>query len=633
MYYLQNIRLKYGDRELFKDVSFMFTPKDRIGLVGRNGAGKTTLLKIMSKEIIPDEGSAQYPKDARIGFLKQFLPENQKVSIIDEVCKAFDEYNRVEAESREIEKGLETVSGDEEMIELLDRLDKVNTKLATFDITNPEAEASKVLKGLGFRENQLHDSLDTLSGGWVMRVELAKLLLSKPDILLLDEPTNHLDIEAILWFESYIKKYPACVIIISHDETFMQNTVNRIIEIELGRVDDYKYSYQKYLIEKKQRKEILMSQYNNQQKAIKEKERTITRFMAKATKTKMAQSMAKQLAKMERVEVFQEDTSGMKLKFPYAGREGQIAYKATDLGKAYDELQVLKNVNLQIERGDKVAFIGQNGQGKTTLSKIMADLTPHTEGESKIGHNAQLSIYLQDQSDKIDPKKSVLEVAEYHGGHYNNTEIRSILGAFMFSGEDVEKKVSVLSGGEKARVALACMVMHPSNILILDEPTNHLDVVSKQILKDAVKSYEGTLIVVSHDRTFLQGLTDKTYEFINTKIIEHLGDIEYVLAKRKHDDLRDYAVNTKSANKPQVVAEKKNDLSFDERKKLNRELTYLERDIEKLETKIKEIETQMLDPDFFKSQDAFKVTKEIDEMKAQIATKMERWEEVSEKLD
>jgi len=631
MYYLQNIKLKYGDRELFKDVSFMFTPKDRIGLVGRNGAGKTTLLKIMSKEITPDEGTAQYPKDVRIGFLKQFLPENQKVTIIAEVCKAFDEYNKVEAESREIEKSLENVSGDEEMIEILDRLDKVNTKLATFEITNPEAEASKVLKGLGFREDQLHDTLDTLSGGWVMRVELAKLLLSRPDILLLDEPTNHLDIEAILWFESYIKKYPACVIIISHDETFMQNTVNRIIEIELGRVDDYKYTYQKYLTEKAQRREILMSQYTNQQKVIKEKERTITRFMAKATKTKMAQSMAKQLEKMERVEVFEVDTSGMKLNFPYAGREGQIAYKATNLGKAYDELQVLKNVNLQIERGDKVAFIGQNGQGKTTLSKIMAELTPHTEGESTIGHNAQLSIYLQDQSDKIDPKLTVLEVAEYHGGHFNNTQIRSILGAFMFSGEDVEKKVSVLSGGEKARVALACMVMHPSNILILDEPTNHLDVVSKEILKEAVKSYEGTLVVVSHDRTFLQGLTDKTYEFIDTQIIEHLGDIEYVLKKRKHTDLRDYAVDTKTSK--QVEAKKVSTLSFDERKKLNRELSYIERDISKLEDKIKDLETQMLDPEFFKSEESFGVTKKIDEMKEEIVAKMEQWEVVSEKLE
>ncbi len=631
MYYLQNIKLKYGDRELFKDVSFMFTPKDRIGLVGRNGAGKTTLLKVMSKEIIPDDGAAQYPKDVRIGFLKQFLPENQKVSIISEVCKAFDEYNKLEAESREIEKSLGSTSSDEEMIELLDRLDKLNTKLSTFEITNPEAEASKVLKGLGFREDQLHDTLDTLSGGWVMRVELAKLLLSQPDILLLDEPTNHLDIEAILWFEAYIKKYPACVIIISHDEMFMQNTVNRIIEIELGRVEDYRYSYEKYLQEKKSRREILMSQYTNQQKVIKEKERTITRFKAKATKTKMAQSMEKQLAKMERVEVFQEDTSGMKLKFPYAGREGQIAYKATNLGKAYDQLQVLKDVNMQIERGDKVAFIGQNGQGKTTLSKIMANLTPHTEGESTIGHNAQLSIYLQDQSDKIDPKLTVLEVAEYHGGHFNNTEIRSILGAFMFSGEDVDKKVSVLSGGEKARVALACMVMHPSNILILDEPTNHLDVVSKQILKEAVQSYEGTLVVVSHDRTFLQGLTEKTFEFFNTQIVEHLGDIEYVLKKRQHTDLRDYAVESKVA-KP-VETKKISTLSFDQRKKLNRELTYLERDISKYEDQIKELETQMLDPEFFKSEAAYTVSTKIEALRKQIDTKMERWEEVSEELE
>ncbi len=629
MYYLQNISLKYGDRQLMKDVSFMFTHKDKIGLVGRNGAGKTTLLKIIASDIHADEGQVQYPKNTRIGFLKQFLPENQETTIIDEVCKAFSEYNRIEARLREVEQSLEDIKDDKDMTDKLEELDILNTQLAAFDISNPEAEAGKVLKGLGFRDEQLSQPLNTLSGGWVMRVELAKLLLSKPDILLLDEPTNHLDIEAIIWFESYIKQYPNCVVIISHDEMFLGNTTNRIIEIELGRIQDYKLKYEKYKEEKANRKTIRESEYTNQQKLIKERERTITRFKAKATKTKMAQSMEKQLAKMERIEIIEEDTSSMKLKFPYAGREGRIVHKTEQLVKKYDDLLVLDGVDFQIERGEKVAFIGQNGQGKTTLSKIIAGLTDKTSGVSETGHNVQLSIYLQDQSDKLNPKKTILEVAEYHGGHYNNTELRSILGAFMFSGEDVEKKISVLSGGEKARVALACMIMEPSNLLILDEPTNHLDVSSKHILKEAVKDYQGTMIIVSHDRTFLQDLTDKTYEFVDKQVIPHLGDIEYVLKKRQHTDLRDYAIDSTSSNKAKTEVK----LSFEERKKLNRELSYVERDIKKAEEKVKALEEAMMDPEIFKSDEGTKKAKELKDAKALIEQKMEEWEIVAEKLE
>ncbi len=628
MFYLQNIALKYGDRHLLRDVSFMFQHKDRIGLVGRNGAGKTTLLKIIAQDIFPDSGQVQLPKNTQIGFLKQFLPEDQQTPILKEVCKAFSEYYDLKAKAESLEDRLGEELTEEEMTQVLEELDKLNLRLSNFDVNNPEAEAARVLKGLGFKDIQLDQPLNTLSGGWVMRVELAKLLLSKPDILLLDEPTNHLDIEAIIWFEDYIKSYPACTILISHDETFLANTTNRIIEIELGNIQDYKMTYDKYQIEKANRKAIRTSEYQNQQRLIKERERTITRFKAKATKTKMAQSMEKQLAKMERIELVEEDTSAMRLSFPYAGREGKIVYKATDLIKKYDELTVLDKVDIQIERGEKVAFIGQNGQGKTTLSKIIAGMTPATGGQSDIGHNVNLSIYLQDQSDSLERSRTILETAEYHGAHYTNTELRSILGAFMFSGEDVEKKVSVLSGGEKARVALACMIMQPSNLLILDEPTNHLDVVSKSILKDAVRKYEGTLVIVSHDRAFLKGLTEKTYEFVDKQIVEHLGDIEYVLKKRNHDNLRDYAVTKNQEQK--TVTETK--LSFEERKKLNRALNYAERDIDKLEKKIDAIEQEMIDPEFFKSPEGTEKMKALTKFKSELETKLSEWETLAEQL-
>ncbi len=613
----------------------MITNKDIIGLIGKNGAGKSTLLKIIAGDIIPDNGNISYPKIARLGFLKQFLPTDTEISIIDETCKAFERFNAVSEKIVVIEKQLEDKTLSEvEIGRLLEQLDTNHQVRISLDVSNPVAEATKILKGLGFAEAQLQHPISTLSGGWQMRVELAKLLLQKPELLLLDEPTNHLDIESIIWFESYVKKYEGAVVIISHDEDFLSNTCNRIIEIHEGKIGDYRLPYRKFLVEKAQRTEILRSQYQNQQKVIKEKERTITRFKAKATKTKMAQSMEKQLEKMEKVEFEEFDITDMKLNFPFSGRCGQIVYKGKDLRKSYDEKLVFKDVNIQFERGDKIAFIGQNGQGKSTLTKIIQELIEPSDGDSEIGYNVVRSYYDQDQSETMDEKLTVYETASKAGYTKTTSELRSILGAFLFSGEEVEKKVSVLSGGEKSRLALACMVMNPSNFIILDEPTNHLDIYSKRVLKNALEKFEGNLLVVSHDRDFLKGLTSKTFEFKDGEVIEHLGDLEYVLAKRKSDDLRDYA-NTKSTSIEQTIQVEKvaPKLSFEERKKLNRRITYIERDIEKIEAKMETYKTLMADPGFYTSDDSQQKLTEFGKLESELKAKTDEWEGIIEQLE
>ncbi len=632
MYYVRNITLRFGGRTLLEDISFMINPGEKIGLIGKNGSGKTTLFKIIHGDISADEGKIDLPKGTSIGVLSQFLPENKEVSIIDETMSILKEYNEVENSIVRLEKEISEGNLDEAQMNkrLIELNEAVDRKSMLFSY-NPQAEAEKLLKGLGFKQEQLNDSISTLSGGWQMRIELAKLLLTRPDILLLDEPTNHLDIESIIWFENYIKEYPNAVILISHDEEFLQNCVNRIIEIQSTSVFDFKGGYQKYLVHKEQLKEINQSAFTNQQKVLKEKERTITRFMAKATKTKMAQSMQKQLDKVERVELIQEDTSAMKVRFPYSGRSVKQVAKVDKLFKSYGDNEVLKNVDLEILTGEKIAFVGQNGMGKSTLLKAILSVIDVNSGQVKIGDNVVLGYYAQDQSDTLDREKTILETIEAvaHADYY--TSCRKILGSFLFSGEDVHKKVSVLSGGERARVALACMVAQPTNFIVFDEPTNHLDIVSKNILKQAILDYEGTVLIVSHDRSFLESLSSRTIEFRDHKLIEHLGDINYVLEKRKSDDLRTFSMQ---AEKPKEEKQKsKNTLNYEERKKLQRKINYAERDIEKLEGQVNELHEMMLDPKFFMRDDSDEKMKEMSTLQKQLEEKMNEWEELSAKME
>ena len=494
-----------------------------------------------------------------------------------------------------------------------------------------EANAEKILKGLGFKAKDLNRQTDEFSGGWKMRVELAKMLLQRPDYLLLDEPTNHLDIEAIIWLEKFLQNYPGAIILISHDKQFLDVVTDRTIEIELGKVYDYKAPYSKYLVQRAERKALQEAAFKNQQKVIAQKERTITRFMAKASKTKMAQSMKKQLEKMERIEIDVEHTETMNLRFPEAPRSGQVVVEANQLSKSYGDLLVLKNISLKLDRGDRLAFVGQNGQGKTTLAKILVNVLASSGGQLKHGHNVQIGYYAQDQSESLNPKLTLLETMENASPPEMRTRLRSILGAFLFSGEDVDKKVSVLSGGERARLALACMLLRPFNLLVLDEPTNHLDILSKEVLKNALQQYNGSLVVVSHDRDFLKGLTNRTIEFRDQKLYEYIGDVNAFLEKRSLDNMRQVELSSK--DKLNLKSNAKSSLDFQERKKLQRAVQNAEKKIEKLEAQIENWEMKMTEASFYQQADSNREIERYQQAKKDLEQAYLDWEQAQSILE
>ncbi len=628
---ISNIGVKYGDRTLLNNVSLSFKLGHRVGLIGRNGAGKSTLLKIIGGQLIADSGSIQIPKGYELGYLKQEIDFTSDKSILEETLSCFAEVVSIhkELESLNVDLTERTDYESDSYTQLLEKVSELTERLSILDSGDMEGSCVKVLKGLGFKEAQLQQSILTLSGGWKMRVELAKLLLQQPQLLLLDEPTNHLDIESIIWLETYLSSYPGTVLLISHDTRFLNNVCNRIIEIELGRTLDIMGNYEKFKTEKVSQREITQNAFLNQQKVIAQKERTITRFMAKASKTKMAQSMKNQLDKMERIEVVGEDNSEMKLKFNQVPRSSRVIAKLEGIDKAYDDNKVLQDLSIILERGEKIAFVGQNGQGKTTLARIIAGDLEVSDGDIERGENIYQMYYAQNQTDILDRKKTVLEVAEENCPPDLRSRVRKILGSFLFSGEDVEKKISVLSGGEKARLALACMIMHPTNLIILDEPTNHLDIQAKEILKNALIEYEGALIVVSHDRSFLSGLTDKTYEFKNKKIGQFLGDVDYFLEKRKLEDLREAAVTKQPLEKKGAKQEHQDNA---DQKKWEKKLKYCERDIEKIEDKIAKVEEGMAQVTDFNSDRYVELSKQYTELKDDLAKKMLEWEGIAEKL-
>ena len=585
---INNITVEFVGKALFDAISFTVDKGNRIGLVGRNGAGKSTLLKIISRKQEPTSGNIIVIGDARIGYLEQDIDFIDGFTIKQEAEKAFAELKDLELKVDNINIQLverEDYESDSYM-DLIHDLNEYNDRIELLGGNQIQGNIEKVLKGLGFKNSDFDRQSNEFSGGWRMRIELAKLLLSNPDILLLDEPTNHLDIDSIMWLESFLQNYNGSVVLVSHDKMFLDNVCNRTIEISLGKIFDYKASYSKYIILREERYEKQMQSKLNQDKEIKHTEALIEKFRYKASKASFAQSLIKKLDKIDRIEVDGFDSQSMKLKFNVGVQSGKIVCEANDVSKSYGDNNVLSDINFSIERGSKIAFVGQNGQGKTTLARmIYGDLK--YGGELKRGHNVDIGYFAQNQSGLFDDNITVLQTLEDAADENSRTKVRDILGAFLFKGEDVDKKVKVLSGGERGRLSLAKLLLRPHNVLILDEPTNHLDINSKEVLKEALKSYSGTLILVSHDRDFLQGLSDKVFEFKDGVIKEHLGDINLFMENRKMEDMRLLAqkdkTNTIVSNNVNKENSKKTRQDEKKIKRLRNQINNIEKDISKVE--------------------------------------------------
>jgi ATP-binding cassette subfamily F protein 3 len=531
----------FGDRTLFEGLNLFIGKRDRIGLVGRNGAGKSTLMYILAGINKASEGTVSYPKDYKIGYLPQEMAHNEDATIFDEAYSAFNEIKELEARLEEITSEISTREDYEsdEYANLIDELTEGNERLDIIGAGNLEEKIQRIMQGLGFSIEDLQRKMSEFSGGWKMRVELAKLLLTNPNLLLLDEPTNHLDIESIEWLEGFLKSYPGAILLISHDRLFLDTLTERTIEISPYRLYDFKAPYSKYQVWREEERERQVQAYKNQKKYIDETQVLINKFRAKKNKAAFAQSLIKKLEKIEKVEVDKTDNAKIKFRFPPAPRTGKVIFEAKNLSKSFDKLDVFKNVDLMMARQDKIALVGKNGAGKTTLTRILLSMESFG-GDLTIGHNVDIGYYAQNQTDELNGKITVLETLEEAVTKDSNVNLRSMLGAFLFSGEDVDKKVSVLSGGEKARLAMCKLLLHPYNVLILDEPTNHLDLKSKSVLKEALQSFDGSLIVVSHDRDFLAGLTEFVYEVTPNRLKQYIGDIKNFLHEKHAESIGAY---------------------------------------------------------------------------------------------
>lgn len=629
---IHNLSISFQGEYLFEDITFKLSPGDRIGLIGKNGAGKSTMLKILAKELEPDSGQIAADKNLSIGFLKQDIDFVLGRTVLEESYEAFKDIKALETKIEDINKQLVERRDYESdgYHQLMVDLNEIQHQYEILGGYNYQGETEKILQGLGFKRSDFEKLTDTFSGGWRMRIELAKLLLQNNDILLLDEPTNHLDIESIIWLEGFLKNYPGAVVIVSHDKMFLDNVTNRTIEISLGRIYDYNKPYSKFLVLRQEIKEQQLATQKNQQKQIEHTEKLIEKFRAKASKATMAQSLIKKLDRIDRIEVDEDDHTVMKLNFPVSVVPGKIVIEAHDISKNYDEVQVLKNINLTVERDSKIAFVGQNGQGKSTLAKIIVGEIKH-QGTLKLGHNVQIAYFAQNQAEYLDGNKTVLDTMIDAANETNRSKVRDILGSFLFRGEEVDKYVRVLSGGERNRLALAKLLLQPLNVLVMDEPTNHLDIKSKNVLKEALKKFEGTLILVSHDRDFLQGLTNKVYEFKDYKIKEYLGDIDFYLEQRNVENLRE--VEKKDVVKE--IPKESNKQTYEDQKKiksLNNKLSNLEAKIQQLEKQIKEMDVELAtnydeavsNPKFF---DGYQSKKQ------ELETLMEDWERVQEAIE
>jgi ATP-binding cassette subfamily F protein 3 len=634
---IHKLSVGFGGEYLFEEISFRLNAGDRVGLIGKNGAGKSTLLKLLSKDMAPDTGVIASEKDLQLGFLRQDIDFVQGRTVLEEAQQAFEEIKSLELQLDEVNHQLATRTDYESdaYSAIIEDLSDLTHRYELIGGYNYQGETEKILQGLGFKRADFDKKTETFSGGWRMRIELAKLLLQTNDVLLLDEPTNHLDIESIIWLEQFLNQYSGAVVIVSHDKMFLDNVTNRSIEISLGRIYDYNKPYSQYLVLRSELKELQLNAQKNQEKQIQQTERLIEKFRAKASKATMAQSLIKKLDKIDRIEVDEDDNSVMKLRFPISVTPGKVVLEIDGVSKSYGDNQVLSEIDLLIERDSKTAFVGQNGQGKSTLAKIIVSELEASNGRVKLGHNVQIGYFAQNQAEYLDGTKTVLDTMIDAANESNRAKVRDILGSFLFRGDEVDKFVRVLSGGERNRLALAKLLLQPLNVLVMDEPTNHLDIKSKNVLKQALQSFEGTLLLVSHDRDFLQGLTNKVYEFKDQKINEYLGDIDFYLEQRKVQDFR--AIEKKQQVKTEKKAQSNQKPALDyqqqkAQKSLQNKLSNLETKISDLEkliaTKDKSLEDDYektaSDPTFF---DAYQKDKK------DLQQAMKDWEKVSLDLE
>jgi len=609
---VSNLSLYFGGQDVFNGISLSVNKGDKIGLVGKNGAGKSTLLNLFASKMTPNSGDVAIPNSLKIGYLTQDLDFKDELTVIDEAKKAFTDINILQKsiDNLNMEISKRTDFESDSYLELINQLHEKQEEFQIKGGNDLQSTISQVLLGLGFMQSDFPRQTNEFSGGWRMRIELAKILLQKPDVMLLDEPTNHLDIESIIWLENWLKKYKGALVLVSHDRLFLDSVTNRTVEIAFGKLNDYKASYTKYVTLRKDRQEKQIQAKKNQDKYIAETKVLINKFRAKKNKAAFAQTLIKKLEKLERIEVEQEDIAKMKFKFSPAPHSGKVSLIAKSISKNYEKLQVLKGVNLEIVKGEKIAFVGKNGEGKTTLAKIIVNELEF-EGNVKLGHQVQIGYYAQNQTDFLEDNKTVLQCIQDAANAETSPKVRNILGSFLFSNDDVDKKIKVLSGGERARVALCKLLLEPINLLIMDEPTNHLDMMSKDILKRALKDYDGSLIVVSHDRDFLQGLTEKVYEFKNQNIKEYIGDINTFLNKR---ELADFKQLEKSEKQEPKKDKKQEQLTYQQNKKKTREKRKLQNRISKLEKQIDALEKQMkqLDKQLADANQFQKLSKEKD---------------------
>ena len=596
---LDNLTISYGGWTLFDGVSFLINPKDRIGLVGKNGAGKTTLLRVITGEQQPTEGSVTINGECTIGYLPQQMRVADTTTLVAETAKAFDEVLRIEADIERLttEIASRTDYESKEYEELIHRLNVANDRYHILGGDTREADIERTLLGLGFKRSDFERPTREFSGGWRMRIELAKLLLRRPSIFLLDEPTNHLDIESIQWLEEYLKNYNGAVLLISHDRAFLDNVTTRTVELSLGKIYDYKVPYSKFVELRAERRAQQMAAYQNQQRLIEKTEEFIEKFRYKPTKSNQVQSRVKQLERLERIEVDEEDLSRLNIKFPPAPRSGQIVADIKGVGKAFGQKRIFADAEFTIERGQKIALVGRNGEGKTTFARMLIGELEPSEGEIKIGANVNIGYYAQNQDDLMDGEFTVFDTLDRVAVGDIRTRLRDILGAFLFRGEDIDKKVKVLSGGERSRLAMARLMLEPYNLLVLDEPTNHMDMRSKDILKSALQKYDGTVVVVSHDREFLDGLVDRIYEFRDGGVREYLGGIYYFLEKRKLESLSDIERKDKPAATATTKSNDIGKLSYEQRKEQERLLRKLRKAVESIEQELADVERQIAEYD------------------------------------
>lgn len=631
---IENVTVAYGGYVLLDNINFHVSDSDKIGLVGKNGAGKSTILKMICGLQNPTSGRIDRPKDITIGYLPQIMEHHKGRSVLDEALTVFQSSAEIEHRIESLTKELESRTDyeSESYSELIEELGSLNDRLEMSHSEPPEVQARRTLLGLGFKEEELGRNTETFSQGWNMRIELAKILLRKPLVLLLDEPTNHLDIESIEWLEDYLKSTRCSLLLVSHDRRFLDNVTNRTVEIMLGHIHDYKVPYSKYLELRAERLQQQNAAYENQQKMIQKTEDFIRTFRYKPTKSNQVQSRIKALEKLDRIEVDETDNVSLTVKFPPAPRSGDVVFKGVDLEAGYPGKVVFRHANIEIKRGEKVALIGRNGEGKTTLMRVICSELKPLSGEAKIGHNVTIGYYAQNQEDVLDKNETVFSTLDRIAVGDIRTKLRDLLAQFLFRGEDIDKKVSVLSGGERARLGMAELMLQSHNLLALDEPTNHMDVKSKDILKQALKSFDGTIVVVSHDRDFLDGLVDKMYEFRDGHVTEHLGSVTDFLAKRKIENLQELerkmepqkAISEQKIVQKQNVELRKQEVKMD-RKKKNR-ISYLECEIEKLEQKMKDIESVLSAPG--EGDDIMELTRSYLEYKRDLDAKTEEWGEL-----